>query len=155
MENEGLLDEAEFAVNYPRRRSLLPLWIKIFTWIFMIMGAAVPFALVYGAIDGTFDLALYGLETNQPFSLMGMFVLSLISLKAVTAISLWFEKDFAIDLAKIDSYIGLVISLLMMLVYPFFDEHEGFSLEIRFEIIFLYFFFRKITQIEPNWKKTR
>lgn len=155
LENQDLLNESEFKIDNYRRRELLPLWIKIFTWLFMLMGIAVPFALVFGALGETFDLSIYGLDTNQPFSLLGILVLSLISFKAITALSLWLEKDFATDLAKIDSYIGFVICLLMMLVYPFFDNHDGFSLQIRIEIILIYFFFKKIDQIEYKWAKVK
>ncbi|WP_313807798.1 hypothetical protein [Flavobacterium sp.] len=155
LENQDLLNETEFKTEYPRRRALLPLWIKIFTWFFMIFGISVPFAIGFGAFGEAFDLSLYGIDTNQPLSLLGVFVLSLISFKAITAISLWFEKDYATDLAKIDSYIGFVLCLLMMVVYPFFDEHEGFSFHLRIEIFFIYFFFKKIDQIEYNWAKIK
>jgi len=154
-ENKDLLNEADFKNEYPRRRKLIPLWIKIFTWFFMIFGISVPFAIGFGAFGESFDLSLYGLDTNKPLSLLGIFVLCLISFKAITALSLWLEKDYATDLAKIDSYIGFVICLLLMFIYPFFDEHEGFSLHLRIEIFFIYFFYKKINQIEYNWAKIK
>lgn len=154
-ETEGLLNESEFKVKFTRRRNLLPLWIKIFTWLFMLMGIAIPMALIFGALGEKFDLSIYGLATNEPISLLGFLTLSLITFKSITAFSLWFEKDFATDLAKIDTYIGIVICLFMMLVYPIFDNHDGFSLEFRIEVIFLYFFLKKVNLIEYNWAKIK
>lgn len=51
--------------NTKRRKQLLPLWIKIFTWIFLIFGTIIPFALVLGILGFSFDVALYGLEAKQ------------------------------------------------------------------------------------------
>ncbi|ESU26690.1 hypothetical protein FLJC2902T_26650 [Flavobacterium limnosediminis JC2902] len=154
-ETEGLLNENEFINTTKRRRQLLPGWIKFFTWVFMLFGVLAPISIIVGLTGNTFDLSLYGLETNYPLSLMGILISSLFLFKGFTAFSLWMEKDSATDLAKIDSYIGLVICVLVMIVYPFFDNHEGFSLNFRFEILLLYFFLKKINNIEYTWAKLK
>lgn len=154
-ETEGLLNENDFIKTFKRRRELLPVWIKFFTWVFMIFGIIAPIAIIMGLMGNKFDLSLYGIETNMPLSLYGILISSLFLFKGFTAFNLWMEKDVATDLAKIDSYIGIVICLLMTLVYPFFDDHNGFSLNIRFEIILLYFFLKKINNIEYAWANSK
>jgi hypothetical protein len=67
------------------RRKLLPIWIKIFTWIFMLFGAIVPIALVWGFIGNSFQLSIYGLETQYPLSVTGLAILSLFTFKAIVA----------------------------------------------------------------------
>lgn len=155
MESEGLLREEDFVIQHRRRRNLLPLWIKIFTWIFMIMGVIAPFGLIFGAFDEGFDLSLYGLATNKPISLLGVFLIVLITFKGITAFSLWLEKDIATDLAKIDSYIGIILCLVVMLVLPFFDDSDSFLLNFRIELVALYFFMKKITKIEYAWANSK
>ena len=43
-----------------RRRKLLPWWIKIFLWLFLITGAISPIGLIFGVLGNNFQLALYG-----------------------------------------------------------------------------------------------
>lgn len=154
-ETEGLLNESEFNITPKRRRTLLPVWIKFFTWMFMFFGIIAPIALIAGLLGNKLDLSLYGLETKYPTSLLGILITSLFLFKGITAFSLWLEKDMATDLAKIDSYIGIVICLFMMLIYPFFDTEEGFTINFRFEILLLYYFLKKINNIEYNWAKIK
>ena len=50
------------------RRKLLPWWIKTFCWIFMVMGVCVIGALIASPFTTSFQLSIYGFETNTPFS---------------------------------------------------------------------------------------
>ena len=58
-----------------KRRTLLPWWIKIFSWLFLIFGAVVPIALILGLIGVSFEVSMYGLTTTNPVSLVGIAVL--------------------------------------------------------------------------------
>lgn len=47
-----ILDDTFSNKPYNRRRDLLPVWMKICCWIFMIMAALAPVAFVLGALFG-------------------------------------------------------------------------------------------------------
>lgn len=62
MENykDLLLDDQLVVANQSeRRRNLLPLWIKVFTWIFLIFGGLVPVAFLLGLFGVDLNLSLY------------------------------------------------------------------------------------------------
>ena len=156
MENNvnNILDESSSNQLKIRRRSLLPLWIKIFIWLFVISGFITPFGLILGLVGFQFPLSLYGLSTYEPLSLVGLFISALFFLKGITAISLWSEKDWAINLALIDSLIGVFICFFMMIIYPFFNLDKGLFISFRLEILFLAPFIIKLEAIKRDWKKS-
>jgi hypothetical protein len=79
-----------------KRRTLLPWWIKFFIWVFIIFGSFVPIGIVSGLLGINFHLSLYGLETNEPLSAIGIIISLLFLFKGITAYVLWTEKDWAI-----------------------------------------------------------
>lgn len=131
------------------RRSLLPIWIKIFCWIFMFFGLCALSCLIYGLFNNHVNLAFYGFETEKPISLIGIFIITIMIFKGFVAYSLWFEKENAINLAKIDTIVGITICVISMFVMPFI--HEGSVFQIRLELLFLILFYRKIDNIEYEW----
>lgn len=139
----------EFDTN-KRRRALLPWWIKMFCWIFMLFGIMAFVSLLLGFTNIKPALAFYGFESNEPFSLDGMIVISVGIFKGITAFSLWFEKDFAIKFGKIDAMIGIVLCAIAMLVIPFLGD--GFHLELRLELALLIPYLLKLTKIENEWE---
>ena len=70
--------------------------------------------------------------------------------KGFVAYSLWFEKDNAITLAKIDVAIGVILCILSMVLMPLIDSN-GFKITFRLEIIVLLLFYHKINKIEYEW----
>ena len=96
--SDNILDEQQFGYSALRRRDLLPLWIKIFIWIFLIFGTILPVILILGIIGINFNLSLYGLETTQPLSLIGLLITILFALKGIVAFGLWMEKEWAIKM---------------------------------------------------------
>jgi hypothetical protein len=55
-----------------KRRSLLPLWIKIFIWIFIVMGAIVPLGILGALFGYNFHVSLYGMDAYSPIQPIGM-----------------------------------------------------------------------------------
>ena len=145
--NENSFDEFE---TNKRRRKLLPWWIKVFCWIFMLFGIMAFVCLILGFTNIKPALAFYGFESNEPFSLNGMLVISVGILKGITAFSLWFEKDYAIKLGKIDAIIGIIICGISMLILPFLND--GFNIQIRLELALLIPFLLKLNKIENEWE---
>lgn len=146
--NEDISQFEEFD-NTVRRRKLLPWWVKMFCWIFILFGVLSVVCLILGFTSIKPDLAFYGFETNEPFSLIGLLVISVGIFKGITAFSLWFEKDNAIQLGKIDAVIGIVLCVISMLVLPFIQD--GFNITLRLELALLIPFFIKLTKIQKKW----
>ncbi|GAB5399669.1 MAG: hypothetical protein Aureis2KO_12540 [Aureisphaera sp.] len=108
-----------------------------------------PVALVMGALGFNFDLAIYGLGTNVPFSLIGLLIMGLFCLKAATAFGLWFEKDWAITFGLADAIVGLIICFGMMIA-PFVSDYAGVTL--RLEILFLLPYLNRLLKIRKDWE---
>lgn len=139
--------------NSKRRRSLLPWWIKIFIWIFLILGLLAPIGLVFGFFGIQFQISLYGFTTNEPLSIDGLYLIGLFLLKGITAFGLWTEKDWAITLGQIDAILGIVLCIFMSVIYPFINIRTGFHFTFRLELILLIPFLIKLLKIKSEWKK--
>ena len=133
-----------------RRLKLLPLWIKIFCWFFMFFGILAFICLVLGMFGIKPQLAFYGFETNEVFSLSGIIVICVGLLKGITAFSLWFEENYAIKLAKIDAYLGIALCIISMLILPFFADKSNIT--IRLELVLLIPFLLKMNKIQFEWE---
>lgn len=131
------------------RRQLLPWWIKACCWIFMFMGAIALLGLIFGAFGGAANFSIYGFKTNNPLSITGLFVIIVMAFKGFSAYSLWFEKDNAILIGKIDAVSGIVICVISMFVVPFIEETSTFTL--RIEIALLIPFYLKLDKMEYEW----
>lgn len=137
-----------------RRRKLLPWWIKVFIWLFLIFGAIAPIAFVIGLFGANFQLSLYGFETNEPNSLVGFALFILFGLKGIAAYGLWTEKDWAIKIAQIDAIIGIFICLLKMVFIPLLFLENGFQFNFRLELILLIPYLIKLQNIKEIWIKS-
>ncbi len=142
----------EFEKSKRRRKQMLPWWIKVFCWIFMLFGLLSIVCLFLGFTDVKPNLAFYGFETNEPFSFIGLIVISLGIFKGITAFALWFEKDFAIKIGKIDALIGIVLCAISMVVLPF--VLDDYKITIRLELALLIPYFLKLTKIQNEWETT-
>ena len=135
--------------NGTPRKKMLPLWIKIFTWIFLIFSAFVPIVFVLGLLGYNAELALYGLETNEVFSPIGIIIATVFVIKGITAFGLLKEEDWAIKIGIVDAIIGIVICTLVML-YPIVNSNAKFSL--RIELIALIPYLLKLLKIKTQWE---
>lgn len=131
------------------RRALLPIWIKVFCWIFMFFGLVMLIVPVFMILDMPIDLAIYGLATNNIYSWVGVVIVAIFGFKAFSAYSLWFEKDNAIVLSKIDAIVGIVICIAVMIFKPMLVKSAG--LEFRIELILLIPYYLKLNKIEYAW----
>jgi hypothetical protein len=136
------------------RRKLLPVWIKVFVWIFMIMGTIVPLAFIFSLYGGTFQIALYGLESNTALNIIGATALGLFLFKGIAAFALWTEKDWAVDMAIVDAILGIIVCLFVMMVYPFIDDIEGFTINVRLELLLLIPYLVKLQKIRSLWRQS-
>lgn len=134
-------------LKYPRRRALLPWWMKFFCWFFMIIGAIAPVALLVGALHITFNLEIFGIKTTNPLSIKGVIDIAIMLFTGVVAFGLWTEKDWAINLAKVNTIINITVCIVVML---YFMLSGNFN--IRLELILLFLFIYKLNKIQYDWE---
>jgi len=149
---DDVFSEEAFKKGPARRRDLLPIWIKIFLWIFMIAGCIVPIGLVFSILGISFSLSLYGLETNDGFSITGIVIMTLFAIKGAVSISLWTEKGWAISLALFDAILGIAVCVFVMLILPFLND-TGPRLMIRLELIAIIPYLIKMKAIKDEWER--
>lgn len=131
------------------RRKLLPWWIKTFCWIVMIMGVCGIASLIGNLFVENIDLSIYGFSSNTAYSGIGIFVISIMIFKGFAAYLLWFEKENAILIGKIDAILGIVICIVSMFAIPFISENSHFN--FRLEILLLIPYYLKLNKIEYEW----
>jgi hypothetical protein len=132
-----------------KKRALLPVWIKIFIWVFLLMACAIPLVAVMNIMGYPAALSLYGLESNNVFSVPGLIITILILYKGIVAIGLWTGKDWAVKNAIIDAILGIVICIIIMLLPLFLSSH--FFISFRLELIALVLYYLKMKDIQKKW----
>ena len=66
---------AEFDNNsLTRRRNLLPTWIKVFLWFFLIGSAISAILLIAGSLLTHISLSIYGISATHPYSMTGLLI---------------------------------------------------------------------------------
>ncbi|MES2763132.1 MAG: hypothetical protein V4677_13045 [Bacteroidota bacterium] len=132
-----------------RKRDLLPLWIKIFLWIFLVMACIVPVVIVSSILKIPASLSLYGMETNYFFTVYGVIISVLMLYKGIVAFGLWTEKKWAVSHAIIDAIVGITACVVMTLV-PLFSNN-GMHFTFRLELIALIPYLIKMKNIKREW----
>jgi hypothetical protein len=150
MEENSAFQEFETKENFTRRRNLLPLWIKIFLWFFLIGGLFAAIFLIIGPFLNRINLSLYGITAVHPYTLPGIITTLLLIFKGIVAYGLWFEQKWAVQAAIIDAIIGIAVCVIMMVVIPFTVPNISFT--IRLELIPLYFYLVKMQKIKSTWE---
>lgn len=146
------LDDLE-ELLLPRRRTLLPWWMKVFSYLFLFMAAiAVALYPLSFTLGYNFKVALYGLESTDRTSFITLVVFVLFLLKGVTAFGLLFEKDWAIELGLIDASVGFAVCIFVGL-YAMFGT-GSYMASFRVEIFFLIIYAIKLRRMQEVWKKS-
>lgn len=152
MEEKSVFDEFDTKTNILRRRALLPVWIKIFIWIFLCMGLIAVLILAFGFfLNNNARLSVYGLETTSIYSPIGLIILSILIFKGIVSYGLWFEQEWGPKAAVIDAFLGIFICGITMLILPFITNGHHFTM--RFEFLFLIPYLTKMQKIQKTWIK--
>ncbi|MRG44638.1 hypothetical protein GFS24_05910 [Chitinophaga sp. SYP-B3965] len=131
-----------------RRKDLLPWWIKVFNWLFMLMGGSAVILLITGLAGMRASLVIYGLSSNgDPLTPTGLLLIGIMMFKGIAAYGLWAEKNWGVNVAMADAFIGIVICVYTMIALP---GNNGFF-TFRIELIALFFFLRKLLKIRNEW----
>jgi hypothetical protein len=149
--DEHLLDDIVHQISNIKRKILLPWWIKIFMWVFLIFGILGPFGLIFGLFGYKFHLSLYGLDTNDPLSLAGICIILLFLFKGIISYCLLTENDSAIKLGVIDAITGIVICILVMIT-PMLNPGSNTGFSFRIELLFLIPYLNKMLKIRRSWE---
>jgi hypothetical protein len=148
MEN---IDHSLLFGNLPiRRRDLLPWWIKAFCWLFMAMSAVAVICLIAGLLGYPAKLSFYRFETTAPLSPVGLLLIAVMLFKGYSAYKLWFEKNNALSVARVDALIGICLCIVSMFVMPFIQS--GFKFTFRLELVLLFIYWFKLNRIGDAWE---
>jgi len=147
-----LLTESVLQINTQKRKKLIPWWIRIFIWIFLFFGAVAPLGLIFGILGYKFQLSIYGLQTNEPISLIGMSIIVIFLFKGITSYSLLKQKVWAVTLGIIDAIIGIFICSFIM-IYPFINSDSGLNSTFSIELLLLIPYLLKMIKIKTDWEQ--
>lgn len=147
-----VITESLFQENIKTRKELLPWWIKVFSWIFIVFGTIAPVGFVLGLLGYNFSLTIYGLITNDPLSVLGIFIILVFAFKGITAFCFLFQKDLAIIFGTIDAIAGIIICCIVM-IYPFINPNGFIRLNFRLELLLLVPYLIRLGKIKGDWAK--
>lgn len=134
------------------RKALLPVWMKVFMWIFLVFGALVPIVLMMGLMGYSISLALYGFETTEPLSIPGLILTACFSLKAVVAYGFLRGRPWAMNLAVIDAILGIVLCIYMMLQPGSVTTPGRTEFAFRLELLLLVPYLIKALKLRKLWE---
>lgn len=131
------------------RKALIPLWIKIFGWLFIVMGALVPFLFIGSLIFGfSASYTMFGLEyEGNAKALMPLVISTVILINGLCAYGLLFGKDWGLTACIVFGYIGLLLTLGTMLFEMIFNG----SMMIRLEPIIQIPYLVKLHKLKAHW----
>ena len=152
MQNQNSLELEQLLIGKSMgRRNLIPVWIKIFIWIFIVVACFTPVVLLSSLIGYRPLLTLYALETTNIFSVTGLIICSLFLFKGITGFSLWSEKSYAIKLGIIDAVIGILICCIVMFA-PAFNGRSVSN--YRLELVALIPYLIWLIRVKEQWEQT-
>ncbi len=131
------------------RKALIPLWIKIFGWLFIAMGALVPFLYIGSLIFGfSASYTMFGLEyEGNAKALMPLAIAVVILINGLCAYGLLFGKDWGLTACIAFGYIGLLLTLGTMI----FEIAFNGSMMIRLEPIIQVPYLVKLHRLKAHW----
>ncbi|MDB4512012.1 hypothetical protein N9060_00980 [Arenicella sp.] len=129
------------------RKSLVPLWIKIFGWIFILMSAAIPIMwIVYPFLElsSPAQFEMFGLRAvGSPFYWGALIIEGLIIANGISAFGLLFGMGWGVTACLINGYVGLAICIFTMVI-------SGFS-TIRLEPLIQVPYLMKLHSLKKKW----
>ncbi|WP_157760620.1 hypothetical protein [Chitinophaga caeni] len=146
MQESNTIFGDDFEEKIVNKRKLLPIWIKIFCWFFLLGGLCEVIIFLGILLGVTPVLAFYGLESQEAFSPTSLLLQSILIIKAIVAFGLLKYKKWAVDLAVLDAIIGIVICLTVSIYRTI---QVKFTLE--FELLFLVPYLVVMVKRRKNW----
>lgn len=132
------------------RKKLVPMWIKVFGWLFILFGVVIPFTVVYSAINGApVNFAMFGLSAHGSItSPMSVFLILLFIALAVSAYGLLFGRAWGLMLCLVLGYVSLAICVTTTVV----TLVTSAGINIRLEIIVLIPYLIRLHKMKSEWR---
>ena len=127
------------------RKQLVPIWIKIFGWFFMVAAVLIAPYMIWSFIAGA-DVAieLFGVSYAGPAAHPYAFIaFALFAFLGITAYGLLFGKDWGVTGCLVNGYLGVAICILTIVL-------SG-GTNIRAEPIVHFFYLRRLHKIRKPW----
>ncbi len=144
---DDLLNDVFHTTEVKSRRKLLPLFMKIFSWIFAVYGCFIPVAIVAGLMMHNFRMSIYGLEANTIYSVTGAIIAIIFLLKFFVAVGLLRRQDWAVKLGIADAVLGIAVCMAVMLYLIVTVHSFSFKLELAALIPYLV----SLLKIRDEW----
>ena len=131
------------------RKKLIPLWIKIFGWIFIVMGVSVPvLSIVTAALDQPATFEIFGLgHRGSPFHPMALLISAIVLSLAASAYGLLFGRPWGLKACLITGYGGVAICLGTM-AYSVISQG---TVTVRLELLLQFPYLQKLHKLKPLW----
>ena len=133
------------------RKSLLPTWIRFFSWIFFILAFAVPVGFVVGLISPeNFKMYFLGLSfSGPPFHPFAIAIESLMLLFGVAAYGLLWGKRWGINVGILCGVLAFVIPVSATANSLLYSR-----ISIRVDFLFAIPFLIRLLKIRNKWNAT-
>jgi hypothetical protein len=152
MTENSTLDDLAMEPMPPRRRKLIPVYIRVFCFIFMAFSIVIPIGLLFSLIGKPYQVSLYGLSSSDPASLTGLSILALFTLKGAAGFGLWFEKDWGPKVAKADAILGIILCIVLMAIQAFqFRNAIKSPFSFRLELFLLVPYYISLLSLAEKW----
>ena len=144
----AVADVSDRTVSALTRRQLVPLWIKIFGWIFMVMGAVIPLLGIFAVASGQpASYEIFGLRyRGSPFHPMALIICAIILSLAVSAYGLLFGRSWGLNACLATGYGGVVVCVGTMA----YAISQG-SFTLRLELLAQVPYLIRLHKIKPLW----
>lgn len=149
--NPTILNEQPKESSSYRRLYLLPLWIRVFTALFLLLGYATIVLFILGLTGSTVSLTIYGLGSDEVTSIEGLGITLLLLFKGVAAFGLWTERRWGIDVAIIEGLVSIIACLCVMYPLSFLvDDQDAFPL-LRYTLMVLPIYIIRLILVRTKW----
>lgn len=131
------------------RKTLIPKWIKVFGWIFLVMGCMIPLIpIISPLLNQPASYEIFGLKyQGSPFAPMAILISTIVLSLSVSAYGLLFGKNWGVNACLITGYLGMAICIFTMVYYGVTEHLIEFRLELLLQIPYV----RKLHKIRTDW----
>ena len=131
------------------RKRLVPTWIKVFGWLFIIMGASIPvLPILAHQLGQPASYTMFGLSyVGSPFHPMALLISAIILSLAVSAYGLLFGRSWGLKACLATGYLGVAICIFTTLYAIFVLGSFTLRLEFLIQIPYL----MRLHKIKPYW----
>lgn len=129
------------------RKNLIPAWIKFFCWLFLLFGILGFLGLLSFYFNPIYTVDLFGINAANNNLYLSLISTLVIIFNGVVAYMLIAKEDKAVEIAKINALINIVICIITTILNLYF--YNKFTL--RIEIFLIWFFYSNMREIQFKW----